>query len=358
MPSQQKALILRSKQGEFALEDIPVPAPGPHQILVKVEAAALNPLDWKIQAFGVMRETYPAILGFDGAGVVEAVGAEVQDLVKGDRILFQGGHDNNSSTFQQYVLLPAGVSAKVFPSTVTYDEAASIPVGLSAAALGLFSHYAPSGSAKLYPPWEEGGRGKYVNQPIVILGGASSVGHYGTPVVSSIQLAELAGFSPIITTASPRNADLLKSLGATHVLDRSLTADALGVEVAKITSQPFEVVFDAVGLPATQNSAFDILAQEGQLVTVRQDAVGEAKKAVHPGKRVIQVYGSLAVPYHHKAAASLCAALSSLLEEGAIKPMRVEVLPGGLAGIVSGLERLKDNQVSAAKLVVRPHETR
>lgn len=86
MPTQQTALLLESKQGHFALREIPVPKPGPDEILVKVEAAGLNPLDWKIQAYGILREEYPAVLGVEGAGVVEEVGDAVQGFAKGDRM--------------------------------------------------------------------------------------------------------------------------------------------------------------------------------------------------------------------------------------------------------------------------------
>ncbi|OCH85946.1 GroES-like protein [Obba rivulosa] len=350
MAIQQKALLLKSKHGQFVVENIPVPAPGPDQVLVRVEAAALNPVDWMIQAYGILREDYPAILGFDGAGIVEQVGEAVQGLAKGDRIIFQGGYSNSTATFKQYTLTTPGVSAKV-PDSITSEQAASIPIGLVAAALGLFDPYTPSGSAKLFPPWEEGGRGKYAGKPIVIIGGSSSVGEF------AIQLAKLAGFSPLITTASPRNAGALKALGATHVVDRNLPADALAEEVAKITSLPIEVALDAISLPTTQNAAYDILAPSGQLVVVLQDAVAAEKKAAQPNKTIVEVHGSLAAPGHLKAAASLCSALTGLLEEGAIKPMHVEVLPGGLAGVVDGLERLKNNQVSATKLVVHPQET-
>ena len=65
------------------------------------------------------------------------------------------------------------------PDSLSFDEAATIPLGLATAATGLFNESAKSSSVGLYPPWEDGGRGKYAGQPILILGGASSVGQYG-----------------------------------------------------------------------------------------------------------------------------------------------------------------------------------
>ena len=81
-----KALLLLEKQGSLAVRDIETPKPGPGEILVKVEAAALNPLDWKIQAYGLIVEKYPAILGFDGAGTVVEVGEDVTSFAVGDRV--------------------------------------------------------------------------------------------------------------------------------------------------------------------------------------------------------------------------------------------------------------------------------
>ena len=86
MPSQQKVLFLESRQGPLAVRTTDVPSPGSGELLVKVEAAALNPIDWMIQAFGVFVETYPAIIGSDGAGTVVEIGEGVTSFVAGDRV--------------------------------------------------------------------------------------------------------------------------------------------------------------------------------------------------------------------------------------------------------------------------------
>lgn len=84
--SQQEVLYLQSKNGPFAVASAPVPKPGPGEVLIKVQSTALNPVDWKIQAFGLFLEKFPAILGGDAAGVVEEVGEGVTNLKKGDRV--------------------------------------------------------------------------------------------------------------------------------------------------------------------------------------------------------------------------------------------------------------------------------
>ena len=88
-PTTQKALgVVAEGEPWKILNDRPVPTPGPNEVLVKVISAALNPADWKIQTYGLsaMGGTYPFIGGIDGAGVVEEVGSEVNNLAKGDKV--------------------------------------------------------------------------------------------------------------------------------------------------------------------------------------------------------------------------------------------------------------------------------
>lgn len=81
-----QALFLESKHADFTLGRNKTPKPGPGELLVKVEAAGLNPVDWKIQKYGSYVQHYPAIIGADNAGIVEEVGDGVVGFVKGDRV--------------------------------------------------------------------------------------------------------------------------------------------------------------------------------------------------------------------------------------------------------------------------------
>jgi D-arabinose 1-dehydrogenase-like Zn-dependent alcohol dehydrogenase len=184
-----------------------------------------------------------------------------------------------------------------------------------------------------------------------------------------IQLARLSGFSPIITTASLKHEGLLKSLGATEVLDRSLGAGAIQSSIAKLTSAPISTVYDTVSSPDTQEMALALLAPGGQMAITTVKSV-EAKNE----KKVIAVLG-IKLPHTIGLLQGMYERLEGWLQQGTLKvcslfgmedlnhltrnilPNNVEVLPGGLNGIVDGLQRLKDNKVSASKLVVLPQET-
>ncbi|KAH9919380.1 chaperonin 10-like protein [Fomitopsis serialis] len=344
--SQQKVVHLLSKHGPFAVASAPVPKPGPGEVLIKVQSTALNPVDWKIPAWGIFIEHFPAILGGDAAGNVEEVGEGVTNLKKGDRVCAADKRSvNEHSTFQQYKLGYANATGKI-PDNLSFDQAATIPLGLATAAIGLFHEGAVTGSVGLFPPWEDGGRALYAGEPIVVVGGASSVGQY------VIQLAKLAGFRPIIATASLHNAEYLKNLGATHVLDRNLPDATLIAEVKKITLAPIRVVFDAISESETQNVAYAIVASGGTLVLVLPSAIENKTD----DKRIVYPYGNTNVPGNRRLGASLYSKITVLLEEGVVKPNPVEVLPNGLEGIIAGLEKLKQG-VSNVKLVGHPQET-
>lgn len=123
----------------------------------------------------------------------------------------------------------------------------------------------------------------------------------------------MSGFNPIIATASPHNVQLLYDLGATHFIDRK--ADVVA-EVAKITSSPVELVYDAVSLESTQTAAWDLLAPNGLLILVLPPLVDKAK---YSDKKIINTFGNVHPPNNRELGKSLYAKLNSLLAEGTIK---------------------------------------
>jgi len=208
------------------------------------------------------------------------------------------------------------------PDNLGYDDAATVPLGFDTASTGLYSDVYGIG---LLPPWA-GGLKKYSGNPIVIIGGSSSVGSYGKVQLTIkihthipllvIQLARLSGFSPIIATASLKHESYLKSLGATHVFNRNLSGDDLKAAISKVTSSPIEVVYDAISLDGTQQIGWSLLGTKGALILTLPASVKE-----NEGKqrRAIPTFGSP----HAQENKSLCsgswAKLGQWLEDGSIK---------------------------------------
>lgn len=123
----------------------------------------------------------------------------------------------------------------------------------------------------------------------------------------------MSGFSPIITTASLHNEALLKSLGATHVVDRE--ADVVA-EVKKIVNSPIEIIYDAISEQSTQEQAWEILAPGGTLVLVLDPTVDKTK---YKDKHTEHVFGNVQVPGNRALGASLYSKLTQLVEDGYIK---------------------------------------
>ncbi|TBU30550.1 GroES-like protein [Dichomitus squalens] len=342
-PTHQNALFLLEKQGQFAVRDRDVPIPKRGELLIRNESVGLNPVDWKIQQWGMFLDNYPAIIGAEGAGTIEAVGEGVTDLKKGDRVFYRAVWAvNDRAAYQQYTLADP-TSVTKLPEGISFDGAATLPTALASATTGLYSH---PGGGQYVPPWAEGGKGKYAGQPLVVIGGASVVGSV------AIQFGKLSGFSPIVTTASLKNTALLQSYGATHVLDRNLSADALREEVKKIIGGYPSFVFDAVSLPETQAAGHGLLAPGGRLLVILPQSV-EATE----GRTVTFSMSNVNLQRDPQFGVDLSKVIPVLLESNEIRPLKVDIVPGGLAGIVSGVEKLRNNQVSGAKLVAHPQET-
>ncbi|KAI0741794.1 GroES-like protein [Daedaleopsis nitida] len=358
-PLTQKAIVVpEPKQPWKLVTDWPVPSPGPKDVLIKIVSAALNPADWKVQHYAPPFITeYPFIGGLDGAGFVEEVGAEVTNVSKGDRVLMPGGFSKREATFQQYNVIPAHFVAKL-PDNLSFDEAASIPLGLNTVLAGIWAHHPQASSVDFAAPWEEGGLTKYAGQPAFVVGGSSSVGQF------AIQIAKLQGFSPIITTSSLKHTDYLKSLGAAHVVDRSLPSETILAELPKLTGgKPIKYAYNTIGGEATHYLAYDALAPGGSLVTVDPrttvlDAkVTRDKEAGLAPIKIAKPFASLRLPGNLALGVEVYKRLTEWLITGVVVPNRVEVLPGGLAAVPDGCDRLREDKVSGVKLIVRPQET-
>lgn len=215
------------------LVQIDKPSPGPGEVLVRVRAAAINPLDWKIRS-GIVREflpvTPPITLGCDLAGVVEAVGEGVNEFSAGDEVF---GMPGILGAFAEYAIVkPNGLALK--PTTMSFEEAATIPIAGLSAWQALFTE------GELKP-----------GQRVLIHGGAGGTGGV------AVQIAHAAG-AYVIATASAANLDYVRGLGADEVIDYAN-------ERFEERVRDLDLVLDTVG-GETQSRSWATLKPDGILV--------------------------------------------------------------------------------------------
>ncbi|MBI5365277.1 MAG: NADP-dependent oxidoreductase [Planctomycetes bacterium] len=225
------------------VEDVPRPEPKEGEVLVRVHASAVNPIDWKV-AQGLVRslgKSLPYTLGCDVSGVVEEVGAKVVGWKTGDEV-FAYSNLMRGGAFAEYVVLPAAELATK-PKTVDHAHAAAIPLA------GLTAWQALFDTAKL-----EAG------QTVLVHAGAGGVGHF------AVQFAKVKG-AKVIATASKDKLAFVKELGADVVIDYQAQAFE---ELVK----DVDVVFDMIG-GETQAKSYGVLKKGGFLVSI----VGAPPKA-------------------------------------------------------------------------------
>lgn len=238
-----RALVARSygPVEELDSADLPAPVPGPGQLLVRLQAAALNPVD-QVLITGAMREAlpvrHPFVPGVDVSGVVEAVGAGATRFRVGDPVIAWNGVP--SGALAEYVLINDAPSASRRPAELTPAQGAALPTGaLTAAALLDLTNVAEGAS-------------------VLVVGATGGVGSY------AVQLAKRAGLT-VLATGRSGDRDFLARLGADHVLDyRSVN---VAEEAHRLVPGGVDAVLDLAnagpGLAATAAAAKD----GGQLVS-------------------------------------------------------------------------------------------
>jgi NADPH2:quinone reductase len=179
--------------------ELPNPAPGAHDLLVRVEAVSVNPVDTKIRSPKPQVEAQPKVLGYDAAGTVEAIGDSVAGFRPGDRVYYAGDVTRAGSN-AEYQLVDARLVGHA-PKSIELADAAALPLTTITAWELLFQRM-PFDS-------EKGG----VDKSLLIIGGAGGVGSI------AIQLARRAGFTVIATASRPETIAWCRTMGAQHVID-------------------------------------------------------------------------------------------------------------------------------------------
>jgi NADPH:quinone reductase len=202
--------VVYSRTGDASvlrLVDRDVLEPGPDEVRVRVVVSGVNPTDWKSRRGSGTGAALPfpeVTPNQDGAGVIDAVGQQVENLAVGDRVwVYLAGHQRPTGTAQEYTNLPASRVVRL-PDGTSFDIGASLGVPAMTAHRALT--VSEDGPARLHP-------GALADNVVLVAGGAGAVGH------AAIQLARWAGATVITTISSPAKAALATAAGAHHVIN-------------------------------------------------------------------------------------------------------------------------------------------
>ena len=259
------------------------PEPKPGEVLIKVRAAGVNPIDWKFRA-GYLKQFMPLVLpytpGLDVAGTVEVLGDGVTEFTVGDRVFGRG-----AGTYADFAVAPATTIARI-PEGVSFEQAAPLHVGGETAWVGLFD------TAHL-----EAG------QRLLVQAGAGGVG------AIAVQLGHWKG-AYVIATASTANVEFVRSLGADEVIDYT----SVNVEDAV---HDVDVVLDIVGGEVTAH-LWSVLKPGGLMVAVA--GAPDTKTAEARGVRTAGVA-------HPPETRPVLEELARLVVSGDLKPQVGHVFP-------------------------------
>ncbi len=347
MTEQNAALWLPKKGGRFEVGPAPYTPPAANEVVVRVRAIALNPIDAMPRfAYRLVLPwlTYPAVVGTDVAGEVVEVGAGVTRLRAGDRVVgpaFGIEKSQNRAAeggFQRYAVLIEHMVSPI-PDSLSFPQAAVLPLTLSTAATGLFQ----TDHLGLALP---GGNPTDRGETVLVWGGSTGVGS------NAIQLARNAGYR-VLTTCSPHNFDYVKALGAEAAVDRR-SRTAVDELIERIGDGPLAGTL-AIGngsLPKTIAIAART-AGSRRVTSAQPERLARIQGWRGPlrGVRVSGIWGG-SLKDNEVGPAIFADFLPRALASGAYRAAPDATVVGdGLDRIPDALRRLRDG-VSASKLVV------
>lgn len=265
---------------EIRIEDAPLPTLAPDDVLIRVVATSVNPVDWKIRK-GYLKSfipyEMPLIMGWDVSGVVEQTGPAVTKFKPGDAVYSRPDIRRNGAYAEYIAVRESEIAFK--PTTISHVEAASLPLVSITAWESLFT------TANLS-----------AGQRVLIHAGAGGVGSI------AIQLAKARGVH-VTTTASAAKSALVKSLGADEVIDYR------SQDFSKI-AKGMDVVFDTIG-GETQEKSWGTLKPGGMLVSITDRPSEDRSKA--EGKRAGYVFIGPNAP--------ILTELAGMVDLGQVRPL-------------------------------------
>ena len=305
-----KALTIRRYKAPMEVTELPRPEPGPGELLVRVRAAGVNPIDYKIRDGAVkllLPFSFPLVLGTDLAGDVEAIGPGVTRFKLGDAVYAHLDHDRIGA-FAEYALVRESAAASK-PSRLDYMQAASLPL------VGLTAWQTLVELAQLR-----------AGQRVLIHAGSGGVGTF------AIQLAKHLG-AQVASTASAKNHALLKSLGADVVIDYKTSR-------FEAVAKDQDVVLDTQGSDTLLRS-FEVVKPGGVVVTIGGRPDGKFARAWGLSLPLVWILGFLnrkvdrlarekRVRFDYlfmRASGEQLERIGELVDQGVIKPVLDKVFP-------------------------------
>ncbi|KAL1674684.1 chaperonin 10-like protein [Schizophyllum commune] len=331
---------------------LPVPTPGPNEVLIANAAVAANPKDWKVPHWSYApNEGY--VEGSDVAGIIAAVGEGVTEFVVGQRVAAfpkMLAFENKWGAYQEYTVAPAATTFPI-PDKVSFEQASTIPLAGMTGALGLF--------VKLGIPAP--GRAEVASnagKAIILNGASTSVGAF------TIQLAKRAGLY-VVGVAGATKA-LALELGADVVVDyreHKDEASLIRAIVAATGGRPTPWAYDAIsegGSALMLAKALAELNKDNQAkVTVLMPTPDAEKKQFPSTVTDVLTYVGTSYTEDEEFAAPFYRHMSKWLadEKEPFIPNRVKIMPNGLDDVAEGLALLLNKKVHGEKLVYRIKDT-
>jgi NADPH:quinone reductase len=276
----------------FEVRDVPVPTPGPGQVLVRIIASGTNPVDAKLRQDGSWAGLQPpVVIGYDASGVIEQVGPGVTDFKAGDEVFYTPEiFGNTLGTYAELNTVSASIVAKK-PSSLSHEEAAAVPLAAGTAWDALVRRM-----------------GLRVGETVLIHGGAGGVGSF------AVQIAKAVG-ARVLATSGPDNLETLRKLGADVVINYR-SEDAAQVALRETGGQGVDAVFDTAG----QNVIPSIPATRpfGRIATIL--GVTGDLSAFYP--RNLTVHGVFLLRERRR-----LEELTALIERKQVRPLVERVLP-------------------------------
>ena len=329
-----KAILMTAAGGPETLQstDIARPTPRPHELLVRLRAASVNPLDVKVRRLHMYYpRNLPAVLGSDGAGVVEAVGGDVTRFKRGDEVyFFNNGLGSAPGNYAEYTTIHEDYAARK-PARLSMAEAAAVPLVLITAWEALVDRVALK-----------------AGEMLLIHAGAGGVGHV------AIQLARHLGARVAATVGDSDKSAFVKSLGVELAIEYK-RGDFVQQTLDWTRGRGADVVFDTVG-GATFCKSFGAVRLYGRLATLLSTVCEMAQVNQARLRNITVAYVQMTMPLYYGNHEMRCAQTrilergARLFDEGQLKVHVSKVLP--LADAAAAHELVEDGH-TVGKVVLQ-----